>query len=226
MPNTTGQAVREVNEALLATYDQAKASALFARFVKNGTWQCPTLTVLRSMGSLNAAAFTADPRVKYIPKAVRDSWNLANDPRNATRTAADNAVDKRLFAKYLEVVGAMHKAGVRIIAGTDTSRPYVFPGFSLHDELALLVEAGLSRADALRAATINPAIYLDAEKTAGTVDAGKNADLVLLDANPLDDIAATKRIFAVVLRGRLLDRAGLDAALAEALKPPPPPRLP
>jgi imidazolonepropionase-like amidohydrolase len=153
-----------------------------------------------------------------MPKTIRDGWNPASDPRNATKAAADYAIERRVYKKNIEVLGAMHKAGVRIIAGTDVLNPFAFPGFSLHDELGLLVDAGLSRADALRAATINPAIYMGTEKTAGTVETGKNADLVLLDANPLDDIANTKRISAVVARGRFLDRAALDAILANAEK--------
>lgn len=214
----TRAAMRDLNESLLSTYDAAKASALFAKFVKNGTWMSPTLVVLRSMSSLDDATFTSDPRVKYMPKTIRDGWNPASDPRNATKAAADYAIERRVYKKNVEVLGAMHKAGVRIIAGTDALNPFAFPGFSLHDELGLLVDAGLSRADALKTATINAAIYMGTEKTAGTVETGKNADLVLLDANPLDDIANTKRISAVVARGRFLDRAALDAILANAAR--------
>jgi imidazolonepropionase-like amidohydrolase len=105
---------------------------------------------------------------------------------------------------------------VPILAGTDELNPYVFPGFSLHDELALLVKAGLSPRDALRAATINPAKFFGKEATMGTVDVGKTADLVLLDADPLADIANTKKIRAVISRGRLLDREALDRMLKAA----------
>ena len=112
----------------------------------------------------------------------------------------------------------LHEAVAHEYLHENYLNPFAFPGFSLHDELGLLVDAGLSRADALRAATINPAIFMGAEKTAGTIGPGKNADLVLLDANPLDDVANTKRIAAVVARGRFLDRAALDAILANAEK--------
>ena len=210
--------LRKLNEDVLATFDGAKAAALFARFVKNGTWMCPTLTVLRAMSSLDDPAFTGDPRVKYMPKQTRDMWNPANDPRNATKTAADYAVERRLYRKQLEIVGAMNKAGVKIIAGTDVLNPYAFPGFSLHDELERLVEAGLTPPQALRAATLDAAAFLGVEKTLGTIDAGKAADLVLLEANPLDDIANTRRIAAVVARGRYLDRGELDGMLARIEK--------
>jgi imidazolonepropionase-like amidohydrolase len=176
------------------------------------------LTVLRSMASLDDPRFTGDPRVKYVPKNTREMWNPANDPRNATKTAADYAVERRVVRKQVEIVGAMNKAGVRILAGTDVLNPFAFPGFSLHDELGLLVEAGLTPAQALRAATLNPAIFVGADKTSGTIEAGKVADLVLLDANPLDDIANTRRIAAVFARGRYLDRGELDGILAQAEK--------
>ena len=91
---------------------------------------------------------------------------------------------------------------------------FSYPGFSLHDELALLVQAGLSPLDALRAATIEPARFFGIEDTVGSVGPGRRADLVLLNQNPLADIAATRSIETVVLRGRLLDRPRLDSLLA------------
>jgi imidazolonepropionase-like amidohydrolase len=112
-------------------------------------------------------------------------------------------------------VGAMHRAGVGILAGTDTPGPFTFPGSSLHEELALFVDrAGLTPLQALRTATLDAARYLEATDSLGTVAEGKLADLVLLDADPLEDICNTQRIHAVVLNGRLLDQAALDAVLA------------
>lgn len=103
-----------------------------------------------------------------------------------------------------------------MLAGTDCPNPYVYPGFSLHDELGLLVHSGLTPAEALRTATINPARFLGLTDSLGTVATGKVADLVLLDANPLGDIANTKRIRAVIQGGRLLNRKALDQLLARA----------
>ena len=103
-----------------------------------------------------------------------------------------------------------------MLAGSDSPNPFVYPGFSLHDELGLLVRAGLTPAQALRTATINPATFLGVTDSLGTVAPGKVADLVLLDANPLADIANTKRIRAVIQGGRLLNRTALDAILAHA----------
>ena len=121
---------------------------------------------------------------------------------------------------------AMFRAGVPFMAGTDTAAGvHVFPGFSLHEELALFVRAGLTPMQALQTATLNPAKFLDRLADLGTVERGKLADLVLLDANPLEDIANTRKIRAVVLAGRYLDRAALDRMLREvemaAAKPDP-----
>jgi imidazolonepropionase-like amidohydrolase len=207
---------RELNERALATYDEKKASALFAAFVRNGTWHCPTLTVLRSMASLDDPAFTSDARLKYMPSSIRNSWVPKSDFRLSSKGPDDYALDRRILSKQMELVGAMRGAGVKMIAGTDVLNPFAFPGFSLHDELGLLVKAGLTPREALQAATVNAAAYLDQSALAGTIEAGKIADVVLLDANPLENIANTKGIASVVLNGRLFDRQQLDAMLAEA----------
>lgn len=109
----------------------------------------------------------------------------------------------------------MQKAGVGILAGTDTSNPFCMPGFSLHDELGLLVKAGLTPLQALQTATLNPAEFLGKEKEFGAIEKGKAADLVLLDANPLDDIANTTRISSVIYGGKLFSRSDLDKMLAD-----------
>jgi imidazolonepropionase-like amidohydrolase len=210
-------ALRELQERILATYDAEKASALYARFVRNGTWMCPTLVVLRSGASLDDPSFVADPRLKYMPPGIRTSWDPANAPLFKTKTAADYEVGRRTLRKQYEVVGAMNRAGVRIIAGTDVLNPFVFPGFSLHDELALLVEAGMTPAQALRAATGGAAEFMG-RNDVGIVKRGNLADLVLLDANPLENIRNTTRIAAVVANGRLYDRTALDRLLADAEK--------
>jgi imidazolonepropionase-like amidohydrolase len=110
----------------------------------------------------------------------------------------------------------MYRAGVGILAGSDVYNPYVFPGFSLHDELSLLVEAGLPPMAALQAATIGPARFMGQEQRRGTVEVGKVADLVLLDRDPLADIHNSTSIRAVILGGKLMSRTSLDGLLAEA----------
>jgi amidohydrolase family protein len=214
-PESLLASYRRQTERILATQDPERCSALMARLARNRTWQTPTLVVLRSMAWLDDERFTADPRVRYMPPGVTKSWDWHNDFRLRSRTPEDWAAAKRLYRRNVEIVGAIHRAGVPILAGTDTLNPYAFPGFSLHDELSLLVEAGLSPAEALRTATLNPAEFLGSDDS-GTVETGKRADLVLLDANPLEKIGNTRTVRAVVLNGRLLDRAALDALIAES----------
>ena len=204
------EARSRVQATALETYDEKKAADLFARFVKNQTWQCPTLTVLRSSAILGIESFR-DGRLRYIPRVLQERWGRRVPHRNG----GDNA-GKQVFQKELTIVGAMQKAGVPILAGTDTGNPFCFPGFSLHEELALLVIAGLTPVEALRSATLSPAKFFGLDKTLGTIEQGKIADLVLLDANPLEDIRNTQRINAVISNGRVFDRKALDKLLADA----------
>jgi imidazolonepropionase-like amidohydrolase len=193
------------------SFSDKKSRALYARFVRNGTWQVPTLTGLHSLVSLDDPSFVADPRVKYMPPSIRSYWSLM---KLSPETVAGL---KLRYKGTTGLVQAMHQAGVPFLVGTDTPGvPYVFPGFSLHDELALLVaECRFTPLEALQAATRDPARFLGREKDLGTVEPGKLADLVLLDANPLADIHNTTKIAAVVANGRLLPRRELDRMLAD-----------
>jgi hypothetical protein len=206
-----------------ASYDEKKARSLFARFVKNGTWQAPTLTVLRAFWYFDDPAFRNDSRLKYIPRYIRRAlgWDSQNAFTFSKRTPEMMREGRKLFQRQLDLVGEMRRAGVRFLAGTDTPNPFVFPGFSLHDELALLVQAGLAPLEALQAATRNPAEYFNQLHEYGTVEKGKMADLVLLEADPLLDITNTKKIAAVVIGGKLIPKpqlaemlAGVEAAVA------------
>lgn len=120
---------------------------------------------------------------------------------------------KNIVEKEKALVGKMKRAGIGILSGTDHVSPYIFAGFSLHDELAMLVEAGLTPMQALQAATINPAKFFNKLDSLGTIEKGKLADLVFLDANPLASISNTRKIKAVVVNGRLLTRKDLDEML-------------
>jgi len=203
------------DERALESYDDTKAQSLFARFVKNGTWQCPTLTVLRMNALLNDPQFRSDDRLKYMPKSERDDWDPTQSPLKGA-TPDDWTAFRAKFRGELKLVGRMHRAGVGIIAGTDVLNPYCFPGFSLHDELALLVEAGLSPMEALQASTKDAARFMGQLDGRGTIEPGKIADLVLLDHDPLADIHNSRSIRAVVLGGKLMPRAALDTMLTQA----------
>src|SRR5215471_15082451 len=217
LPNArfSGPEYRARQKLALETYSPQKAEAVFAELKKNHTWQCPTLTVLRSTAYSDNPSFANDPRLKYLPRDIVSSWNTKADPFLKKKTAEDSAVSKKVFSKDLELVGAMEQAGVEILAGTDTLNPYCLPGFSLHDELGLLVQSGLTPMQALQAATLNPARFLGRDKDFGTIARDKIADLVLLDANPLEDIANTKKISAVVFGGKFFSRAALDEMLTK-----------
>ena len=207
--------LRPITRLTLETFSQEKANALAARFVRNHTWQCPTLVVQRNMAFIHDPAIHNDPRVKYMPPGIASGWDPKGDFRLQDRVDEDYELSRASYRKLKELVGPMRKAGVEFLAGTDVLNPYCFPGFSLHDELGLLVEAGLSPMEALQAATLNPARYIGREKDLGTVEKGKIADLLLLDASPLDDIGNSRKIDAVVFGGKLLPKAELAKMLAD-----------
>jgi imidazolonepropionase-like amidohydrolase len=198
------------------SYNEKKAAELFARFVKNSTWVCPTLIVWHGLSFRDEEDLVNDPRLKYMPLFNKDSWNPKNNVRVALATGERRADFKKVCEKNLAIVGAMGRAGVGLLAGTDTTAmAYCFPGFGLHDELAVFVQAGLSPMQALQTATYNAAKCLGKLDSMGTVERGKVADLVLLDANPLQDISNTKKIAAVVVGGKIFDKTALQKMLAQ-----------
>jgi len=191
------------------TYSEKKAAELFARFVRNSTWVCPTLMPYNGLLFRDEQDLANDPRLKYIPLSTR--YRMKNDVIVAAATGEGRADLKKLCENKLAIVGAMRDAGVGLLAGTDT----YMPGLDLQDELALFVQAGLSPMQALQTATYNPAKCLGKLGSMGTVERGKVADLVLLDADPLQDIRNTQRIAAVVVGGKIFQRAALQKMLAQ-----------
>lgn len=204
--------LRQLGTRVLDTYDAPKAAALYAKFKANGTWQVPTFTVLRVNANMLEPGYDDDPRLKLMPARLRTMW--AGNIGGRTVTVEDRAAQSRSFERRLALVGEMHRAGVGILAGSDAQNPYCFPGFSLHDELEWLVKAGLSPLAALQAATSGPAQYLG-RKDLGSIEPSKLADLVLLDADPTQDIRNTRRIAAVISGGKVFSRAALDKMLSE-----------
>lgn len=196
------QAFTGLRTRMIDSFDAQRAAQLYARFVKNGTWQTPTFAYLRTLASVNEAEALAGDAMRFVPEDIAKQWKEL--VASAGQTQLEGEVGKRRFQKNLEVVGQMKKAGVGILAGTDTDgeTPFLVPGFSLHDELKTLVQAGLTPMEALQSATLNAAKFLGLEKTEGTLEKGKTANAVLLDANPLLDIANTRRISMVIVRGK------------------------
>jgi imidazolonepropionase-like amidohydrolase len=200
----------------LATYDPERAKALIALFVKNQTWQVPTLYWEQGEWLIEKTNSGPDPLAKYAPSAWRDRiWPMFTRDI-ASGWSSDPVDDRERFVQAeFKMVRDMNRAGVPILAGTDTAAGVrVYPGFSLHSELELLVQAGLTPMEALQAATRNAGKFLELADT-GTIEKGKRADLVLLDANPLEQIRNTRKIQSVVLAGRYYSRADLDRLLHE-----------
>jgi len=214
--NQSLERLRVWQQDLLDSYSDEKAAKLFQTFVANHTWQVPTFPLLIHLAYLTPETDRANnSEMKYVPGSVRKIWDAGRRENLANQGAAEFQMRRELVKRSLAVLQQMHAAGVPIMAGTDTTAPNVFPGFALHEDLNYFVQAGLTPIEALQAATIKPAEFLGRAAEQGSIAPGKRADLVLLRANPLDDIRNTQEIDAVIVNGRLLDRGELDALLAK-----------
>lgn len=191
------------------TYRADSCAPFFSRLAANGIWQTPTLVAITARG----AAGTAESRIRredlvYVPQAVAALWAA----EQAALTPSGRLALNESGAVAPVVAKDMARAGVGILAGCDSG----VAGFCVHAELELMVNGGMTPLEALRTATINSARYLGFGERMGSVSAGKAADLVLLDGNPIADIANVRRVRAVVLRGRVFDRPALDVLLSGA----------
>ena len=198
---------------------EASRDSLWRQFASGGSAFTPTLVTwpIRLDPPDTLLAKLDDGRIAglcYVPPAALETWRDQLEGLKQERGSPDwHAV----YRGELRNAAEMHRAGVPLLAGTDIGAPLLVPGFSMHDELALLVrDAGMTPLQALQAATITPARVMRMTDAHGTVEAGKLADLVLLDADPLADIANTRRIHAVVANGRLIDSAAIASLLAGA----------
>jgi Amidohydrolase family len=206
--------LRETQEPeVLENFDQAACDRAAAALARTDQVQVPTLTLAYFESRGSPANFREDPRWRYLRPDEQARWERIF--KEGYPIAGDKLAARR-WEVSRRLVTTLHAAGVRILAGSDAPMPQVYPGFSLHKELELLVESGLSPADAIRAATLWPAEFLGLAESSGSVAIGKRADLLLLDANPLTDIRHTQRIRAVVLDGRLFQRPDLDRLLEAA----------
>lgn len=209
-----GVADDDMTQALIR-FRAEEAPALFELFAKNKTWFTPTMIATKS--AIHLGDHQPDPRDQYVSASskkitaellTRPSYKAFLTPDSAARQTRD-------FSELIPLVALLHRQGVKLLAGTDCAVSIIYPGFSLHEELELLVGAGLSPMEALLTATANPASVLG-RKDLGTIQTGNLADLVLLDGNPLDDIRNTRKIRAVVGRGTVYSRADLDQLLTKA----------
>ena len=199
---------------------QDELPALAETFARHGTWFVPTIIAYDVRTRRAELADNPDPRLRYASRPLREYWDLAFPLHDRDRNPVNIARRAQFVELGKEMIRRMHEAGVPIAVATDLAGRDVLPGFAVHDEIALLVDSGLTPMEALRAGTSEAARLLNVSDQVGTIAPGKAADLVILDGDPLADVKNVGRISAVVLRGRLLERADLDRLLENATRPP------
>jgi imidazolonepropionase-like amidohydrolase len=205
----------------LANFSQERADALYRTLAQSGTYLCPTLVTGRWMAHGDELASKPDTRQRFIDPKTLVYWQPSMNMLTKYRTPAYIEWVKVKYAKLLEQIPKQQALGVQLLAGTDLTVPYIYPGSSLHEEIRLLASAGLTNLQALQAATTHPVNFFGLQKTLGSVEAGKRAEFVLLDGDPLADLNNIDRIDAVITHGKILRKKDLDAmteAAAQAVK--------
>jgi imidazolonepropionase-like amidohydrolase len=197
-------------EQALARFSDSYFVALANRMVAKGTWFDPSLIAYWTRA--HQWDLTNDARNRYMSATAKEIWKSF---RGLPDTPEMRALQARAFTRFTEITRVVKRQGVRFLTGTDLGAKYVYPGFSVHDELGLLQNAGLTSMEALQTATRNAAESLGVLNRTGTIEVGKTADLVLLDADPLMDIRNSTKIVGVMRNGRFHDRKGLDGLLAK-----------
>lgn len=205
----------EFKTRLVDEQDTERCAEMFKKMANSDTFWTPTLTVLQLGAKASDRSFREDPRLRYIPTVTKVGIWQADADQSAKRatTPQGRPVNVELYALAMKNLAQAHAAGVKLLLGTDTGDSYVFPGFSLHDEMAEYVKAGISPQDVLRIATIDAAKFSRVEQRFGSIQVGKAADMILLAANPYDDINNIRKIDAVFYGGRYFDRSALDRML-------------
>lgn len=198
-------------------FDPERLKNLIAIFVNNGTRQVPMLMSSKILSSLGDGAMANDPRFANISSQMKKEWNEMRERLIADKPPEYWTLRKAAYQQELAISREYHRGGVLMLGGTGAGEiPFVIPGYGLHEELATLVETGFTPLEALQSVTLEAAKLMDRSDEFGQVANGKDADFVLLDANPLDDIHNTQKIRAVIVQGKYLDRAALDAMVGQA----------
>ena len=198
------QRQRDLQRAMVTTYDTKKCEDLFALFVKHQIHVVPTAIWGKRFAPLTERDLPNDDSLNVAPTSMRARWDKRRAEVIKASSPEDFAFRQMLFDKSRELIAAMIRARVPILAGTDAMDGYVLPGASLHEELSLLVEAGMTPLAALQSATSKAAKFMGKQDSLGTIDVGKIADLVVLNADPLQSIENTRQIHAVIVGGKLI----------------------
>jgi imidazolonepropionase-like amidohydrolase len=202
-------------QGALGRCSSADLAPLYARFVRNHTWVTPTFVAQVEVAGWPGHSVPGDSLAHYLPDSLRAFVARIFPMPDSIPPGADS-VGRAMLAKRMHQVAAMHRAGVAVLTGTDAPLRNSPPGFGLHEEMLLLVRGGLSPFEVLQAATLEPARYFGMLDSAGVVAPGRLADLVLLDANPLEDIRNTRKIRAVIANGRLFEAHDLQRLVRSA----------
>lgn len=204
-------------DRLIATYDKSVAQKTFQSLKDNDVYVVPTMHIGNTLSYLDRDNHEEDEYLQYIGPGIIKTYE--GRVRGAMR-ASPAAVERRhaLNTTFRGLVPKLNQAGVTLLAGSDTgaSNSYVYQGISLHQEMAALVETGLSPLEALKAATINGARFLNVDEYYGSIEEGKSGDLLILDANPLEDISNSQRIHTLVLDTKVYSKSELDQMLESA----------
>jgi len=209
---------RSSEQFMLDNFSENRIRTIAKELKRNNTYIVPTVVTNRGGYFSSDTSFTNDIRLKYLSPEARDEWKEETENDIKKNTSQDWQNKRRRYDIEKIIIKILWQEKVPILAGTDSYNPYAFPGFSLHDEMALFVEFGMTPIDALRTATLNPVKYLKMTDSLGTIETGKRADLVLLNGNPLTDIANTKNIYAVMLNGKLFTSEELDKMKETVIK--------
>jgi hypothetical protein len=200
-------------QRVVDTFSEARSRDLASHIAGSGMWMAPTLIRIRTMEIGDDAAYRNDPNLKYVPKQTVDMWESVSQDFDVKIPPAARDTLRQMYGLQQKYVKPLKAAGVKMIAGSDSGGGFVVPGFGLHYEFDLLEQAGLSPLDVLQMTTLNGAKFLDREATMGSVAEGKNANLVLLSANPMASVQNLHKITGVVRAGTYHSAEALDGML-------------